>query len=80
MTGSRCPDNDEFENGFKVQWEQFIRHVVADTPHEFDFLAGARGVRLAEAGLRSSRTGTRVELPELTVPELPPVAAVAVGG
>jgi predicted dehydrogenase len=73
------PDNDEFENGFKVQWEQFIRHVVADTPHEFDFLAGARGVRLAEAGLRSSRTGTRVELPELTVPEPAPVA-VAVGG
>ncbi len=59
------PDNDEVENGFKVQWEQFIRHVVEDAPHEFDFLAGARGVRLAEAGLQSSRTGTRVELPEL---------------
>ena len=51
------PDNDAFENGFKTQWEQFIRHVVEDAPHEFDFLAGARGVRLAEAGLQSSRTG-----------------------
>ena len=51
------PDNDAFENGFKTQWEQFIRHVVEDAPHEFDFLAGARGVRLAEAGLESSRTG-----------------------
>ncbi|HVH21328.1 MAG TPA: Gfo/Idh/MocA family oxidoreductase, partial [Pseudonocardia sp.] len=71
------PDNDEFENGFKVQWEQFIRHVVADTPHEFDFLAGARGVRLAEAGLRSSRTGTRVELPELTVPDSTEVVSAA---
>src|SRR3954447_19345795 len=45
------PDNDVFENGFKIQWEQFIRHVVEDAGHEFDLLAGARGVQLAEAGL-----------------------------
>jgi predicted dehydrogenase len=64
------PENDAFENGFKTQWEQFIRHVVDDEPHEYDFLAGARGVRLAEAGLTSSRTGARVELPELVVPDL----------
>ena len=51
-TGSSVPDNDAFENGFKTQWEQFLRHVLEDAPHEFDFLAGARGVRLAEAGLR----------------------------
>ena len=63
------PDNDEFENGFKSQWEQFIRHVVEDAPHEFDLLAGARGVRLAEAGLESSRTGARVDLPELSAAE-----------
>jgi len=62
------PDNDVYENGFKIQWEQFIRHVVEDAGYEFDLLAGARGVQLAEAGLESSRTGARVELPELTVP------------
>jgi len=56
------PDNAEFDNGFKVQWEQFIRHVVADTPHPYDFMAGVRGIRLAEAGLESSRTNRRVEL------------------
>ncbi len=44
------PDNDAVENGFKTQWEQFIRHVVEDAPHEFDLLAGARGVQLAAAG------------------------------
>ena len=60
------PDNEVFENGFKTQWEQFIRHVVEDTRHEFDLLAGARGVQLAEAGLESSRTAARVDLPELT--------------
>jgi predicted dehydrogenase len=68
------PDNDVPENGFKVQWEQFIRHVVEDGPHEFDLLAGARGVQLAEAGLESSRTGVRVDLPELMLPAPAPSA------
>jgi predicted dehydrogenase len=70
------PANDVPENGFKVQWEQFIRHVVEDAPHEFDLLAGARGVQLAEAGLESSRTGVRVDLPELVLPA-PASGAVA---
>jgi predicted dehydrogenase len=68
------PENDAVQNGFRTQWEQFLRHVLEDAPHPYDFLAGARGVRLAEAGLESSRTGTRVALSELTVPELPAVA------
>jgi predicted dehydrogenase len=63
------PDNDDFENGFKVQWEEFIRSVVEDTPYEFDLLAGARGVQMAEAGLASSRTGARIDLPELVLPQ-----------
>jgi predicted dehydrogenase len=56
------PVNDVFENGFKVQWEQFLRHVVEDAPYEYDLLAGARGVRLSEEGLRSSHEGRRIEL------------------
>ena len=61
------PENEVFENGFKVQWEQFIRHVVEDAPHPYDFLAGARGVQLAEQGLESSRTGRRIDLPAVNV-------------
>ena len=61
------PDNQVFENGFKVQWEEFIRHVVEDAPFPYDFLSGARGVLLAEKGLESSRTGARVELPQVSV-------------
>ena len=57
------PDNDAFENGFKVQWEQFLRHVVEDAPYDFDLLAGARGVRLGVEGLRSSAEGRRIDLP-----------------
>ena len=63
------PSNDEIENGFKMQWEQFIRHVVDDAPHDFDFLAGARGVQLAEQGLVSSETGTRIPLPVVSIGE-----------
>jgi len=59
------PANEPMENGFKVQWEQFVRHVVEDGAHPYDFLAGARGVRLAEAALESSAKGVRVELEEL---------------
>ncbi|MGK5741100.1 Gfo/Idh/MocA family protein [Micromonospora sp. URMC 103] len=60
------PDNGVFDNGFKAQWEQFVRHVVEDAPNPYDLLSGARGVQLADAGLRSSREGRRIELPELT--------------
>lgn len=61
------PANEVFENGFKTQWEEFLRHVLEDAPNRFDFLAGARGVQLAELGLRSSREGRRIELPEVTL-------------
>jgi predicted dehydrogenase len=60
------PDNTTFDNGFKAQWEQFLRHVLGHGHHPYDFLAGARGVRLAEAGLQSAAEGRRIPLEELT--------------
>ncbi|MEV4217866.1 Gfo/Idh/MocA family oxidoreductase [Nonomuraea sp. NPDC049725] len=59
------PDNGEFDNGFKIQWELFVRHVLEDAPFPYDFAAGARGVQLAELGLRSSAEGRRIEVPQL---------------
>lgn len=59
------PDNDEFDNGFKAQWELFLRHVVLDEPWRWDLAAGARGVQLAELGLRSAEQGRRLDVPEL---------------
>ncbi|AUI61197.1 Gfo/Idh/MocA family protein [Amycolatopsis sp. BJA-103] len=56
------PDNEDFGNGFRAQWEQFVRHVVEDAPHPYDFMAGVRGIRLAEAGLESSRENRRISL------------------
>ena len=61
------PDNGSTDNGFKVQWEQFLRHVVDGDPFPYDFLSGARGVQLAELGLASSATGTRLDVPELAL-------------
>ncbi|MBJ6638783.1 Gfo/Idh/MocA family oxidoreductase [Streptomyces sp. DHE7-1] len=61
------PDNQEFDNGFKAQWELFLRHVHTGTPYHWDLLAGARGVQLAELGLRSSAEGRRLEVPEISL-------------
>lgn len=59
------PDNEDFGNGFKRQWELFLRHVVDDEPFRWNFVEGAKGVQLAELGLRSWREGRKVDVPEL---------------
>jgi predicted dehydrogenase len=59
------PDNAVFANGFRAQWEQFLRYVAEDGQYAGDLWAGARGVQVAELGLQSSREGRRVEIPEL---------------
>ena len=47
------PTNQILDNGFKIQWEMFLKHVVLGTPWVYDLREGAKGVQLAEAGLRS---------------------------
>ncbi len=47
------PDATVYDNAFKIQWEKFIRHVAADEPFPWDLMEGAKGVQLAEAGLKS---------------------------
>jgi predicted dehydrogenase len=61
----RVPNNREFENAFKAQWEEFIRHVVDDEPFPWGFAEGARGVQLTEAAHRAWEEGRRVALEEL---------------
>lgn len=61
------PDNALFENAFKTQWELFLRHVACDEPFPWDFLAGAKGVQLAELGLRSWHERRWLEIPELAL-------------
>ena len=52
-------------NAFRVQWERFLRHVAAGEPFPWDFRAAARGVQLAELGMRSWRERRFLEVPEL---------------
>jgi predicted dehydrogenase len=61
----QVPDNEDFDNGFTVQWAEFLRHVYQGTPFPHDFRAGARGVALAAAGLQSSSEGRRVEIEDV---------------
>ena len=61
------PANADLDNGFKLQWEEFLRDVVAARPHRFGLLSAARGVQLAELGLQSSAQGRRLEVPEIVL-------------
>ena len=45
------PDSQVYDNGFKIQWEHFIRHVVEDAPYRWTLPEGAKGVQLVEAAL-----------------------------
>jgi predicted dehydrogenase len=60
------PDNQVYDNGFKTQWEEFIRHVVAGTPWRFDLMEGVKGVQLAELGLKSWAERRWIDVPDLT--------------
>ena len=55
----------ESGNAFKVQWERFLRHVAHGEPFPWDFRAAARGVQLAELGMRSWRERRCLEVPPL---------------
>jgi len=59
------PDAREWDNAFKVQWEMFLKHVVAGEPFRWGLLEGAKGVQLAQLGMESwSRRGW-VDVPDL---------------
>lgn len=61
------PANAELDNGFKLQWEEFLADVVNERPHRYGLLSAARGVQLAELGLRSSAEGRRIQIPEVSL-------------
>lgn len=62
---SKVPEQENFDNAFKVQWELFLKHVVKDTPFPWDLREGAKGVQLAEKGLESWEKRCWVQIPEL---------------
>jgi len=66
-TWSEVPGLGSYDNGFKVEWEMFIRHLYDDAPFKWTLLEGAKGVQLAEAGLRSWKERRWIDIPALKV-------------
>jgi predicted dehydrogenase len=63
----QVPEQESFDNAFKVQWELFLRHVVLDEPFRWNLLEGAKGVQLADLGLQSSDERMWKEINKLSV-------------
>ena len=59
------PDDPAWGNAFKTQWELFLRHVAGEGPFRWGLMEGARGVQLAELGLRSWKRRRWVTVPTL---------------
>jgi predicted dehydrogenase len=60
-------DNMTFDNGFKAEWELFLRSAAEARPFAWDLAEGARGVQLAELAQQSSAEGRRIDVPPLDV-------------
>jgi len=62
---AKVPEQESYDNAFKIQWELFLKHVVKDEPFPWNLREGAKGVQLAEKGLESWAKRSWIEVPEL---------------
>ena len=58
------PDENT-DNAFKAQWELFLRHVAGEGKYRWGLLEGAKGVQLAELGLKSWKQKKWLDVPRL---------------
>jgi predicted dehydrogenase len=58
------PD-ENYDNAFKVQWELFLKHVAGERAFRWNLLEGAKGVQLAELGLKSWKQKKWLDVPRL---------------
>jgi predicted dehydrogenase len=66
-TWAEVPDSANYDNGFKTEWEMFIRHLYDGAPFKWTLVEGAKGVQLAEAGLKSWKERRWIDIPPLKV-------------
>jgi predicted dehydrogenase len=66
-TWGEVPDSTSYDNGFKTEWEMFMRHLFEGAPFKWTLLEGAKGVQLAEAGLKSWKERRWIDIPPLQV-------------
>ena len=62
---SKVPEQESYDNAFKVQWELFLRHVALNEPFRWSLLDGAKGVQLAELGIESWNERKWINVPKL---------------
>lgn len=62
---SKVPQQEDYDNAFKIQWELFLKHIVQDTPFRWGLKEGAKGVQLAEKGIESWEQRRWVSLEKL---------------
>ena len=61
----KVPEQSTYDNAFKIQWELFLKHVAIDTPFRWTLREGARGVQLAEIGMKSWHEKKWYDVPAL---------------
>lgn len=61
----KVPQQEDYKNAFRAQWELFLKHVAFDEPFPWDLLEGARGVQLAEMGYESWKQRKWMDLENL---------------
>jgi predicted dehydrogenase len=59
------PDDPAWGNAFRAQWELFLRHVAGEGAFRWNLLEGAKGVQLAELGLKSWKQRRWLKVPTL---------------
>ena len=64
-TWSEVPGLGAYDNGFKVEWEMFIRHLYEDAPFKWTLLEGAKGLQLVEAAHKSWKQRRWIDIPAL---------------
>jgi predicted dehydrogenase len=62
---TEVPDDPAWGNAFKTQWELFLKHVAGEGPFRWGLMEGAKGVQLAELGLKSWRQKKWLNVPAL---------------
>ena len=58
---------EDYDNAFKVQWELFLKHLAGEGGFRWNLLEGAKGVQLAELGLKSWAERRWLDVPDIKI-------------
>jgi len=61
------PDDAAWDNAFKAEWELFLKHIAGEGSFRWNLMEGAKGVQLAELGLKSWAQKRWLPVPALKI-------------